>query len=48
MVSAAPWQFVDDGARGDAAANRYYQVEGMLPNGRTFSNRVGEFDFVIR
>lgn len=47
VVSATPWQFVDDGARGDAAVNHFYQVEGVLPNGRTFSNRLGEFDFEL-
>ncbi len=45
-VHAAPWQFDDAGAVGDAAQNHYYRIVGIKNDGSaTISRRVGEFDF---
>ena len=47
-VLTEPWQFDDAGARGDAARNYFYLVEGRLSGGaRTASTRSGEFDFPL-
>ncbi len=47
VVETPPWQFIEDDARGNPWQNRYYQIVGLLPNGRSRSNRVGEFDFAL-
>ena len=47
-ANAAPWQWDDGGALGDAATNHFYVIQGeRFDHGRTNSNRVGEFDFAL-
>lgn len=47
-VLSEPWQFDDADAKGDAAINHFYMVEGRRSGGaRTASTRSGEFDFLL-
>ncbi len=47
-VTAAPWQFDDVGALGDASVNYFYRIVGVKADGSsTISPYVGEFDFAV-
>ncbi len=48
LVQAAPWQYDDAGALGDAGVNYFYLVEDVLSDGiLSVANRTGEFDFAL-
>lgn len=48
LVDAAPWQYDDVGALGDAGSNYFYLVEDVLSDGiLSVTNRTGEFDFAL-
>ena len=47
-LTAAPWQYLEENALGDATINHFYQVIGVKANNETtISQRVGEFDFSL-